>query len=150
MIFLSEFQGSPLEGSNSGNTARMFTNNRKEVLANRHCLLSCRSCATRSISRPMEPLLRLLCSRPVSGLAGPDASPSHEIHRGIAHSGLTLFGVIDASTPAYRCGGSTGLKKSNFTCFPFNRRTFSSPAPRNSADCSRCKAVIIPDREKEF
>src|SRR5512143_3251461 len=54
--------------------------------------------ASRSISRPVEPSAP--AARPVSGLARPNASPSHDCSQWLD----------DASTLAYRCGGSTGIE----------------------------------------
>jgi hypothetical protein len=73
--------------------------------------------------------------RPVSGLAGLDVSPSRELessqwhHRTSTKSLMTCPGR-DTPTPAYRCGGSPGVRntltRSCRTCselptwFPFN------------------------------
>jgi hypothetical protein len=75
-------------------------------------------------------------SRPVSGLAGFDVSPSHELEHsqwhqefsekvsrsgsliGSAIANQTFYGTLlvqsflfDTPTPAYRCGGSPGIQE---------------------------------------
>jgi hypothetical protein len=93
-IFLNEFQGSPLERSITGNAA----DDRKEVPAN---VWSTNS----AVHAPPAAFPDLwnrggfLHSRPIYGLARQNASPSHDCSQW----------HIDASTLAYRCGGSTGF-----------------------------------------
>ena len=74
-------------------------------------------CATVFPMRHPQHLLSIAL-RPVSGLASPDLSPSHDRSQW----------PIGKSTLAYRCGGSSGVRNScSRTCFPFN-----SPATRRA------------------
>ena len=79
-------------------------------------------------------------SRPVSGLAGFDVSPSHELENSQWHQknldnpeGVIRKFLFDTPAPAYRCGGSPGISGiphessvnggcmgSSLTWFPFN------------------------------
>ena len=89
--------------------------------------------------------LRSCAKRPVSGLAGLGESPSHEsvaeTHSGLIELSYRIqFEPIDSPTPAYRCGGSTGLRNESLTCFPFNQ-TLAHLAPS--------AAGIVADRNME-